>query len=102
MPIDPLSDDLMPLAQAARSLPPLRSGRPVSPATVWRWAAHGLRGVRLEIIRIGGTACTTRSALRQFLAAVDAARTPASPEAVPTHQASGAVAAGDELSALGI
>jgi hypothetical protein len=99
MPIDPLDPDVMPLAQAARALPPLRSGRPVNPATLWRWAAHGLRGVRLEIVRIGGTACTSRQALRQFLAAVEAARATTSPEPATAAAPS---RAGDELTALGI
>jgi hypothetical protein len=101
MPIDPLADDLMPLAQAARTLPPLRSGRPVSPATLWRWSAHGLRGVRLEIIRIGGTACTTRTALREFLRAAEAARIPAPPAETPP-QITRAASAGAELEARGI
>jgi hypothetical protein len=99
MPLDPLDPDVLPLAQAARSLPPLRSGRPVSPATLWRWAAHGLRGVRLEIVRIGGTACTSRQALRRFLADVEAARATTSPEPTPPAPPSRAA---DELTALGI
>jgi hypothetical protein len=102
MAIDPLADDVQPLAQAARSLlPPLRSGRPVSPATLWRWAAHGLRGVRLQIVRIGGTACTSKAALREFFAAVEAARSQPSPETT-TPQPSPASRAAEELSALGI
>jgi hypothetical protein len=71
MAIDPLSDELMSLSQAARRLPRLRNGRPVSPSTVWRWASRGLRGVRLEIIRIGGVACTSAAALRDFFATLN-------------------------------
>ena len=32
-------------------------------ATLYRWASHGCRGVRLETIQIGGTKCTSREAL---------------------------------------
>jgi hypothetical protein len=75
--IDPLDPDVVSLAQAARLLPALRGGRPVAPSTLWRWASSGLAGVRLPIARIGGTAVTTRAALRRFLADVEAARRPA-------------------------
>jgi hypothetical protein len=104
MSIDPFADDLMPLSQAARSLPKLRDGRPVSPATLWRWSAHGLRGVKLAIVRVGGTACTSREALRRFFAEVEAARNPEAPEesASATPAQSRASRAADELSALGI
>ena len=101
MPIDHLADDLMPLAKAARSLPPLRSGRPVSPATLWRWSARGLRGVRLQIVRLGGTACTSPGALREFFAAVEAARTQPRQDPVPP-QPSRAAGAAEELTSLGI
>jgi hypothetical protein len=66
--IDPLADELFPLAQAAQRLPRLRGGRPVNPSTLWRWATSGLRGVKLEICRVGGVACTSAEALRRFFA----------------------------------
>ncbi len=64
--IDPLDDELVPLVEVARSLPRLRNGRPVHVATVWRWAKRGLGGVKLETIKIGGTTCTSKAALRRF------------------------------------
>jgi hypothetical protein len=103
MPIDPLSTDTISLAQAARELPSLRDGRPVHPATLWRWASRGCRGVRLPIVRIGGTACTSRMALRQFLADVEAARRPAAPAPQTTAapaELTAADRAGEELAAL--
>src|SRR5262245_703273 len=62
------------LAQAARLLPPSRSGRPVNPATVWRWALDGVRTtdgrrVRLEVARLGCRWLTSKAALERFLAA---------------------------------
>jgi hypothetical protein len=102
MSIDPLADDLMPLAQAARSLPKLRDGRPVAPSTLWRWSAHGLHGVRLAIIRVGGTTCTSRTALREFFAAVDAARTQPDSAPLARLRPTRSDSAADELTSLGI
>jgi hypothetical protein len=76
VPIDPLTEQTIPLAEAARRLPRLRAGRPVSPTTLWRWAAHGLRGVRLEVVRVGGTTCTSVEALRRFFARLDGTPVP--------------------------
>ncbi len=66
MSIDPFTEKPLPFAQAARRLPPMRNGRPVSPATLWRWSSHGVRGIKLEVVKIGGTACTSLEALRRF------------------------------------
>jgi hypothetical protein len=103
MPVDPLSPDTLTLAQAARLLPSLRAGRPVDPSTLWRWASRGLHGVRLPIVRVGGTACTSREALRKFLADVEAARQKAvAPPPAPVQRPPAADRAADELAAFGI
>lgn len=34
--------------------------------TMWRWATAGVRGNRLEVIRIGKTLCTTDEAIVRF------------------------------------
>jgi hypothetical protein len=65
---------LLTLKQAAGLMPRLRSNRPVTMATIWRWATYGLRGIRLETIQVGGVKCTTRVALQAFFEAVQAAR----------------------------
>jgi hypothetical protein len=98
--IDPFAPDVLSLAQAARLLPSLRGGRPVSPSTLWRWSSRGVRGVRLPITRIAGTACTTREALRKFLAEVEAARQPAAPAAPASSESTAADRAGSELASL--
>jgi hypothetical protein len=102
MSLDLLDEGALPLAQAARSLPSLRGGRPVDPSTLWRWSAKGLRGVRLEIVRVGGTACTSRAALRRFFAAVEAARYPTAPTPGTPAPPSGADQAAKELATFGI
>jgi hypothetical protein len=33
---------------------------------LYRWAKRGLRGVKLETIRVGGTLCTSLEALQRF------------------------------------
>jgi hypothetical protein len=69
--IDPLVDECLSLSQAARRLPRLRAGRPVAPSTLWRWATAGVRGVKLEVVRIGTTVCTSVPALQRFIAAIN-------------------------------
>lgn len=54
------------LTDAAAGLPRRRGGKPVNVATLYRWATHGCRGVRLETIQIGGTRCTSQEALQRF------------------------------------
>jgi hypothetical protein len=60
------------LAAAAKLFPRHRRGRPVSPSTVFRWIAHGVRldstrRVHLEATRIAGRWVTTRGAIKRFL-----------------------------------
>ena len=69
--IDPLVEEILPLAEAARRLPRLRAGRPTHPSTLWRWASRGVRGVRLETVRVGGTTATSTEALKRFCAALN-------------------------------
>jgi hypothetical protein len=66
MPIDPLSEETMPLAAAARKLPCLRNGRPIRVSTLWRWATRGVRGVRLDTAYVGSVRVTTEASLREF------------------------------------
>jgi hypothetical protein len=77
MAIDPLTERLRSLAEAARRLPALRGSKPVNPSTVWRWTTRGVRNrdgvlVRLETIKLGGTCCTSDQALVRFFRALTA------------------------------
>ncbi len=91
-----LSETVLPLAEAARRLPRLRAGRPVSPATLWRWKSRGVRGVKLETLTVGGTCCTSLEALQRFCAALNgrAAQAPAPQLADPAVE--------QQLDAIGI
>ena len=71
-----LDEQLLSFSQVARVLPPGRNGRPVAPSTVFRWVRDGVRGIRLEAIRIGGRWLTTREAVARFSAALTAAEAP--------------------------
>jgi hypothetical protein len=64
---------MLSLAEAARRFPSARMGRPVSPATVWRWCHRGvsLRGggvLRLECVRLSNRWLTSVEALSRFVA----------------------------------
>ena len=60
-----LDQDLISLAEAARRLPRI-DGRKIAIPTIWRWCRRGLRGARLEYMRVGRRVCTTQAALRRF------------------------------------
>lgn len=66
--IDPTTESLLSLTEAAQTLP----GRP-NVTTVWRWRNRGVRGVTLETVCIGGRRFTSREALARFCAATTAA-----------------------------
>ena len=73
--IDLSNEEVLSLSDAARALPSVH-GRRIHPSTLWRWARKGIKGQRLEYLRIGRAIVTTRRALNDFaarLAAADAA-----------------------------
>jgi hypothetical protein len=103
MPIDPATEVLRPLAEAAGRLPRLRGGRAVAPSTVWRWATRGVRNrdgvpVYLEILKVGGTCCTSDEALLRFFRALsaDGPQPPEAP-ASPSPQTGGVVSGGGQV-----
>lgn len=54
---------LITLRQAATQIP----GRQLCYETVRRWATNGIRGRKLETVRVGGRVCTTMDAIREFV-----------------------------------
>ncbi len=80
MGIDSQSEELKTLAEASRELP--RAGnRKIHVSTLWRWCRGGIRGVRLEYVRLGSRIFTSKDALGRFanrLAELDAEDTPQS------------------------
>jgi hypothetical protein len=59
-----LNESHITLAEAARLLP----GRPHS-STLARWALRGVKGVRLETVKVGGRRFTSREAIERFIEA---------------------------------
>jgi hypothetical protein len=62
--IDPKSEELLTVKQAAQ-LPELhRNGRPIHFATVWRWIAQH----KLDVLKVGGVTLTSREAVSRMIA----------------------------------
>ena len=73
MAIDLQSERLLSLTDATKTVPVIDGKRP-HVSTVWRWCRKGVRGVRLEHVRLGHRICTSGEALNRFanrLAEVD-------------------------------
>jgi len=66
--IDMKNERLLTLARAAHLewLPERRFGKRLAPGTLYRWARQGRNGVRLEVVRVSGTLCTSEDALIRF------------------------------------
>lgn len=75
MAIDPNKERLLSLAEAAKVLPPINNKRPAI-STLWRWCRKGLRGVKLDYVRVGRNIATSHEALGRFFVALAAADTP--------------------------
>ena len=64
--IDPLSENVISLATAAKSLPTRRGDKRASVSCLYRWTVSGCRGIVLEALQVGGTRCTSQEALARF------------------------------------
>jgi hypothetical protein len=64
--IDPNSETLISLSEAARHLPRRRGGKRPHVSCIYRWTTSGCKGVILESIQVGGTRCTSREAMSRF------------------------------------
>lgn len=63
--IDWKQENVVSLMAATKHVPKRNGKRPAF-TTLLRWAKRGLRGVRLETVRVGGTICTSLEALDRF------------------------------------
>ncbi len=64
--IDPNTETLLSLTEAAKHLPRRRAGKKPHVSCIYRWTTSGCRGIVLESIQVGGTRCTSREALGRF------------------------------------
>ena len=58
-----MDEILIPVSQAAGLFP-----KKPSSATLWRWILHGVKGVRLSTLLVGGRRYVTEQMVRDFLA----------------------------------
>lgn len=65
--IDIAEGGIISLAEAAALIPSFRSGKPTCRKTLYHWAKHGVRGVRLETAKLGGRTVTSKPALQAFM-----------------------------------
>ena len=64
--IDVNAEHIVTFSQLARRLPRRRRDRPASVSTIHRWRSLGVRGVRLEAVRVGGAWVTSLEAYQRF------------------------------------
>jgi hypothetical protein len=74
---DPSEETPIPLADVPRTVPWLKrpGGKAPHVSSVFRWTLRGIRGHKLEVLRIGGTLCTSENALKRFFNAITDAGT---------------------------
>jgi hypothetical protein len=72
-----LSDRLA--AEGLRSIVDAADDLGITPRTALRWATAGVRGARLESIRVGGRRMTSIAAIRRFLRAQQDDDAPSAP-----------------------
>ena len=77
--IDISSEAVVTLTEATHHLPRRRKGKRPAVSTIFRWAQHGCRGIRLETIQVGGSKCTSIEALQRFFDRLTAAAHPETP-----------------------
>lgn len=67
-------EGLLTLTEAAKlKTLPSRGGKRPSLNTVWRWAMKGIKGVKLETVRVGNAWCTSEPAVVRFIERLTAA-----------------------------
>jgi hypothetical protein len=108
--IDTTAEALLSLPQAARLIPPGRSGKKTHVSTLLRWLSRGAPGpdgdhVRLEAIRVGQRWMTTRESLQRFferLTPVDQDVEPLAPPRTATQREKAVDRASRRLEKAGI
>lgn len=59
------SETLIPIREAPRHLPKRPNGKRIHISACYRWISRGVRGVRLESIKIGGSTYASTEALQR-------------------------------------
>jgi hypothetical protein len=105
--IDISLEETLSLCEAAKQLPRRRAGKRPNVATLYRWAQVGCRGIRLEVLNVGATKCTSMEALQRFFdrltAQAEAGRAPIpAPRKISAQRRKQIEAAERRLQAAGI
>jgi hypothetical protein len=97
------AENLRPLEYARKWwIPRNAQNKPVSSATVYRWAKRGVCGIKLKVLFTADGAVTSEAAVRDFLRQVDAARRAEFAEktsATPAQLATAGLSPGDKSKA---
>jgi len=94
--IDIQNEKLRLLSQSAREIP----GRPHI-STVFRWWRHGVKGVKLETVLVGGRRFTSAEAIQRFIQRLSAS-TPVQRVEEKRHRSKDSQRVDEELDAAGI
>lgn len=84
--IDIANEQLIPIRDVPRLLPPRSTGRRVHISAVYRWIARGVHSVRLASIKIGGTTYTSIEAIQAFAQHLSRADRSGSPSVIRKRQ----------------
>jgi hypothetical protein len=98
--IDFQNETTLSLSQAAKQIPPSRNGKPTHVSTILRWILKGVKGVRLEGVRLGGRWVTSAEALQRFSEKLTATKVPQVAEKTPQPRRAAELAE-EELDRLG-
>ena len=71
--IDIEKEQIFPLSHARKVVPV--GGKELHVSTIWRWCSRGLRGVKLEHVRVDRRVCTSTQAISRFVNALAAVET---------------------------
>jgi hypothetical protein len=64
--IDAERETLLSLIEAVKALP-IKGGHRPHASTIWRWARKGVRGKKLEYVRVGNQIYTSIAAITRFI-----------------------------------
>ena len=73
-----LNETLLRFHEVTRLFCARNSNRPIHLSTLIRWRTRGVRGIKLEAVRIGGRWFTSREALARFITRLTCAATDSS------------------------
>jgi len=72
--IDIDHENLIPIREVPRRLPPRPNGKRVHISAVYRWMSRGIHGVVLESAKIGGSVYTSSEAIQRWAEQLSAIR----------------------------